>query len=544
MSNSGTEKKEIGSASGRIAGFFLKRWHILLICAVTISAFLVRIHYLSLHTEYTADSYYFLILARSIRDSFSYTVRGAVHTKYLPGFPILIWLFGYFTGNLEKAANLIAVVSASLCVPLTYLIGKELFTKAAGISACVVLAFMPTFLRWTCLPMTEGLFTFLFLASTYLVLTGMKRASPWRRLIGSLLGGIAFLTRWEGALFLPVALLIIVLYFKEGEIPWWEPVVMLALFGFPIFIYVTRNLIAAGSITAYTKEYEQHKEISFAILRHRFKVYAFQGFLSAPLQALMYTGAFLALLKKKWKPFFTLALYFSCFVFFHMLWYYTYERFMAPASPVGALFIGYLLAESYFFIRGRKGENWNCREENFQAPEGHWRSLRRSLAVFVVVLAISLILAHSLARANRLIRENYLAFADDHGGAGMVDAAKWFSRNAPGETVAVDAGPYFCWLHEGDVLYLRPVPWDLPVEDRDVDAPNIVRNLYERGVRYLVVGQTDQGLEAELETLSITPAERKSLKEIARWTHEYSYPDEHQIVTVIYRVLSPEGKMD
>lgn len=537
MSDFKVAEREVQPAGKRRANFLIRNWHILLICAVTLSAFFVRIYYLSLHSEYTADSYYFLILARSIRSSFSYTVRGAVHTKYLPGFPVLIWLFGYLTGDLEKSANLISILTASLCVPLTYMLGREIFNKMTGAIACVLLAFMPTFLRWTCLPMTEGLFTFLFVAGVYLILTGMTKASPQRRLTGALLGGLAFVTRWEGVLFLPIAILIIVLYFKEGKVYWWEPVLMLVLYGLPLAIYVVRNLIAAGLVTAYTREYEQYEEMSFAILRHRFKFYAFQAFLSAPLQTLMYLGAFLALLKKKWKPFLILALYFSCFVFFHMFWYYTYERFMAPACVVAAVFIGFLLAELYGLIYKTNRRTSSLPEGRFHVRTNGLSVLRRTLALLFVFAAISSILVHSIARANRVIRENYLAFADDHGGAGMVDAARWFSRHAPGETVAVDAGPYFCWLHEGDVLYVRPVPWDLPVEDRDVDAPDIVKKLHERGVRYLLIGQTDEGLEAELETLSITQEERKSLKKIAGWRHRYSYPDEHYLDTVLYEIL-------
>ena len=88
----------------------------------------------------------------------------------------------------------------------------------------------------------------------------------------------------------------------------------------------------------------------------------------------------------------------------------------------------------------------------------------------MIALAAGL-LVHGVVRADTVISENYRAFADDHGGKGMVEAAEWLEKNASGATVAVDAGPYFYWLYDGTVLYVRPVPWDLPVEDRDVEAP-------------------------------------------------------------------------
>src|SRR5450756_3105015 len=75
------EREGPGARAARIAK---EHWPALLIVAFMAGAFFLRLYYLSKHTEYTADSYYFLILARSIRDTFTYTVRGVAHTKYLP----------------------------------------------------------------------------------------------------------------------------------------------------------------------------------------------------------------------------------------------------------------------------------------------------------------------------------------------------------------------------------------------------------------------------------------------------------------------------
>ena len=80
----------------------------------------------------------------------------------------------------------------------------------------LIVAFQPTFLKWTILPMTEGLFTFLFALGVYLLLTGCHRASPARRALGALAGGLCLFIRWEGVLFAPLAILVILLYLKEG----------------------------------------------------------------------------------------------------------------------------------------------------------------------------------------------------------------------------------------------------------------------------------------------------------------------------------------
>src|SRR5450756_2538791 len=69
------EREGPGARAARIAK---EHWPALLIVAFMAGAFFLRLYYLSKHTEYTADSYYFLILARSIRDTFTYTVRGCL----------------------------------------------------------------------------------------------------------------------------------------------------------------------------------------------------------------------------------------------------------------------------------------------------------------------------------------------------------------------------------------------------------------------------------------------------------------------------------
>ena len=529
--------------SGRVAAvrrLAREHWPVFPLLALLAAALVLRLHYLDLHTEYTADSYYFLILARSIARGFEYTVRGAPHTKYLPGYPVAIWLGSYVAGGIGNSANAIAVAGGTLSVLVTYLLGKELWNRWVGLAAAFILAFQPTFLKWTSLPMTEGMFTLLFSLGVYLLLTGCRRASPARRALGALSGGLCLLTRGEGVLFGPLAVLIILLYLKEARIRWWEPGLMLLLFGGPVGVYVIRNQLAAGRLTAYGSEYERNRELSFALLKHRFKVYAWQGMSGSFYYVLFYLGAAWCLARRKWKQFLIAGSWFALFVVFHMFWYYTYERFMAPAAPAVALMIGFLFYELVAGVRKLFGPGGAFRRKLAGWGGASAAGVAFQFVGYALVAALAAaLMAHGLIRADGVIAENYRAFADDHGGAGMAEAAEWLRKNAPGQTVAVDAGPYFDWLYEGSTLYVRPVPWDLPVEDRDVDAPFLASKLYDRGVRYLVIGQTEEGVEAELDTIGMRPEDLSRLREVARWTNHYDYPGPHELATVIFEVLPP-----
>ena len=562
-----------------------------------LAAFLLRLHYLSKHTEYTADSYYFMILSRSIRDTFTYTVRGIAHTKYLPGYPIFIWLGGYIANGLGRSANLIAVLGGTFTVLATYGIGRELFNKWVGLAAALIVAFQPTFLKWTVLPMTEGLFTLLFAAGIYYLLTGCKRASPARRSLGAVLGGLSFLVRWEGMLFLPLMALIVIIYWKDSKVKVWEPVVMLAVFGLPMGIYVVRNLIVTGKVTSYVGEFRDYStKVSYAVLKHRAKVYIWNGMSDAFFSVLLLIGSVWLLVRKQWKAFLVAAGWFALFAGFHLFWYYAYERFMAPAVPAVGLIIGFLFTDAAALSWALlKEDGWVARKvlriqpvvevdptpavamagasdgqgaemvmeaaqvesepggsgeadmtriqrRGRQAHKGYRTGLRTAQVFCLVVLAVlfTSMVWHGLARADVAIKQNYLAFADDHGGAGMKQAADWLNKNAPGQLVAADAGPYFDWLYyPGDVLYMRPVPWDLPVENADIAYVDVPRRLYERGVRYLVIGQTEKGIDDELSLFGIVNSNRPFVREVVRWTNHYDYPTPHDLNTAIFEVLPP-----
>jgi hypothetical protein len=572
------------TAAGRIASFSRRHWPVLVVLAIMLVAFLLRLYYLSKHVEYTADSYYFLILARSIRDTFTYTVRGVAHTKYLPGYPILIWLGGYVAGGLERSANLIAVLGGTFTVLVTYGLGRELFNKWAGIAAALIVAFQPTFLKWTVLPMTEGLFTLLFALGVYLVLTGCKRASPARRTLGAVVGGWCFLVRWEGILLLPLIVLIMIIYFRESKLKVWEPFVMLFFFGLPMGVYVVRNIIVTGKVTSYVGEFREYStKVTFPVLKHRAKVYIWNGMSDAIFSLVFMVGSVWLLARRKFKAFLIVVGWFALFAGFHLFWYYAYERFMAPAVPAVGLVIGFLLVDlvmlSWAFFKedgwfARKVWGVRSRSDEAERPEeadsvtaddgqgagsdgprsrmdrhrgtlsqGRRTALRVAQVACVVMLValFALMTGHGIARADRIIKEDYKAFLDDHGGRfGMARAAEWLNLKAPAKLVAADAGPYFEWLYyPGDVLYLRPVPWDLPVEPADIAYVQVPRRLYERGVRYMVVTETDRSVADELKLFGIVGSNLPYIRKVASWTAHYTYPDAHNVTTVIFEVLPP-----
>lgn len=525
----------------RTADFFRKYWQVIALFLIAGAAIAVRLHYLAKYTEYTADSYYYMILARSLKSGAGYTVRGLEHTKYLPGYPIATLIFSYIFGGIERSAELVAVILGSMTVFTTYGIGRELFNKWTGLTAALIIAFQPTFLKWTCLPMTEGLFTFLFTLGIYLMITGCRKGNLYLRLGGALAGGLCLATRWEGVLFLPFLVLMPFLYPKDSKMKWWEPYLLLVLYGGPIAVYVAGNIARTGRFSSYVGEFNDYNQgMNFAILKHRVKVYAWQGMSDALYSFGFYLGSIWCLVRKKFKPFLIVGAWFGLFVLFHLFWYYSYERFMVPAAPAAALMIAYLLTDLAVCV-------YNAfKKDGFVAK--HWKKvpgfvLLGAQAAGYILLAGCLIalMWHGAARAGDIIATDYKAFSDDHGGQGMREAAGWLNINAPGQTVAVNAGPFFAWEYgSGNVLYLRPVPWDLPVEEKDIIWDNTLRRLEEKGVRYLVLGETEQSYDKEITTFGIRPEEMARLREVGRWVNHYDFPEPHDLTTVIFEIMPAE----
>jgi hypothetical protein len=83
------------------------------------------------------------------------------------------------------------------------------------------------------------------------------------------------------------------------------------------------------------------------------------------------------------------------------------------------------------------------------------------------------------------------------------------------------------------------VPWDLPVEEADITYVDAPGQLYLRGVRYLVIGQTEKGVDDDLAIFGIVGPVRKQVRQVATWVNRYDFPTPHDLTTTIFEVLPP-----
>jgi len=124
-----------------------------------------------------------------------------------PGYPFalgaLFWVFG---SGITTAQVLNAILGAAT-VPFVFLLGRRMFDSRVGIVAAALFAIFPNVIAGTPLLFPEPLFTLIFVAALWLLVSRSPTdAGAWRWLvfIGAL-AGMAALTRGQGMLLLPIA---------------------------------------------------------------------------------------------------------------------------------------------------------------------------------------------------------------------------------------------------------------------------------------------------------------------------------------------------
>lgn len=175
-----------------------RRTELILLAVLVVAALGVRLYLLRFHDVISVDGTGYVGAARAL-------ARGNVAPLAGYGFyPVLIWLASLLTLDMETAGRLVAVVAGSfLAVPL-YLLGKEFFSPRATLAACVVTAFWPTLLAWSCEVMTQAPYTLFVVTGTWCVCRMCRLTSLASGCAGGICLGLAYLTRPEASLLFPL----------------------------------------------------------------------------------------------------------------------------------------------------------------------------------------------------------------------------------------------------------------------------------------------------------------------------------------------------
>ncbi len=151
----------------------------------------------------------------------------------------------------QRSAQMANALAAVLLAAPMYLLGRHLFGRRVGFTAALLFQVMPVPARITADALTEG--TFLLLAAMALLFAAwgfQKRAWGWFAMCG-LAGGLAYLTRPEGALLILCTALILVgpLFSRDCKSHWQPTVLCTGSLGLTTLLIVAPYWMIIGRLT-------------------------------------------------------------------------------------------------------------------------------------------------------------------------------------------------------------------------------------------------------------------------------------------------------
>ncbi|MCD6415413.1 MAG: glycosyltransferase family 39 protein [Planctomycetes bacterium] len=159
-----------------------RRW-VLIILVVAAALYAAGINS---HWRFQRDSAVYMDLARSMLERRGYVSNYEPHTKYTPGFPLMLAACGAVSGVPETLSdsflcfNLLESLLGLGCIALFYLVLRELaLPRAVEMAAFLFFAFSRTLYYYSTHVMTDVPFTFFALGALWLGLKMVKEAA-WR----------------------------------------------------------------------------------------------------------------------------------------------------------------------------------------------------------------------------------------------------------------------------------------------------------------------------------------------------------------------------
>ena len=136
-----------------------------------------------------------------------------------PLYPMVLGLFGFVLGDLFHAGILIAIISASVVVYVTYELLKKIFTPAISLFVTIILAVNPVFIQYSYSAGTDMFFNALAAATLFFFFKN-KDLNKKNIILAALFGGLSYLTRYNG-IFL-ASFVVIILFVNYSKINWSE----------------------------------------------------------------------------------------------------------------------------------------------------------------------------------------------------------------------------------------------------------------------------------------------------------------------------------
>ena len=449
------------------------------VAALAGAAVALRLAYARRTLVYPYDAYYYLGTAQSLVDHASYSFRGFPHTRFLPLYPMVTALAGAVVG-VERAGRLIPPFAWGAVVVLSYLLGRRLVSRGAGLVGAALLVAQPIGTKWTAVPMGESVFTLGLAGCLFAGVVALQDDRPRLWVTAGVLGGASALGRHEGLVTLPLLVVLMVAAARRSS---WRRHLRPALVGLGLLLalpalWALRGVVVGGPDQSYAEEFSANLLTDVSMIWRRLRYFADDAWLNGWFAAAAWAGLALSILRPRGRlGGLVLGGWLAFFVVSHVGWYYVYERFVVPALPAAALLAGAAV------VGAAEAAAWAARRA--RAPS----AVAGVVAVVLATGVVGAVGATDLRTAAVLTDRHILELSDDWGGGVTRAAASALADHVePGDAVATDSGALVAFYDRAPTYYL---PF---AEHQTVDRPDLtstgvalLRDLRDRRVRWLVL---------------------------------------------------------
>ena len=268
-------------------------------------------------------------------------------------------------GVSDLAGRLVSVVFGLAAIPLMYMLGRLLFTRAVGVIAAATLALLQYHVTVSRQVLLDGPETTLFLLSMYLLARYAAGGAPRYLYIAAFAGGLTFLAKETAILVLPVAAAFILMT-PSVKLGWRRIAAAIGIFALAISPYPISIAISGASGTA--REF-----LLWQLLRrpnHSFTFYAeiLPGAIGLVLLVLAIAGMAFAIRKGTWQDRLLLAWVFVPVVFFQV-WPVKGYQYLLPTMPAVIVMAARVIEPMTRWISDRPAPGrWRTRVGSFAAP--------------------------------------------------------------------------------------------------------------------------------------------------------------------------------
>jgi len=206
-----------------------------------VMAFSLRCFFWRFDPVVTADGAMYTTVGYNIWHGIGYiNHKGGLAYYAAPLFPLMAGFLSLFVDNIVTCGRLVSALFGSLlCLPIFFL-ARRMYGVGAGVFAAVVIAVLPSLIKWSAYATLEATYMFFLYMAMYSGYRTLTRAHKWDLPATGGLFGITALVRQEALIFLGVFLLLYL--YHNRQTVFTRPLQMAAKVAICLAVYLAFTL--------------------------------------------------------------------------------------------------------------------------------------------------------------------------------------------------------------------------------------------------------------------------------------------------------------